>query len=133
MGCDLDTDHIFEEVEDMSLDLLRWLAMRTKQWPDFEVELRFETAAKQGDVEKMHFFMETMLQSWSKTFCDPPKLCYHLKTVQWAIKNGSGFIGWKCEHYRSMTGARKAEAARVLAWGHANGCPCTCKPGEQQQ
>jgi hypothetical protein len=60
--------------------------------------------------------------------------CWSLSTVQWAVASGSGWLDRKCDDYALAKFTQeefKTNAADVLNWAHANGCPCTC--GHQQQ
>jgi hypothetical protein len=62
--------------------------------------------------------------------------CWSVSTMQWALACGSGWRDWKCDDYTDdkYTGLfNKQQAAKVLSWAHANGCPCTCEPQQQQE
>jgi hypothetical protein len=57
------------------------------------------------------------------------RTCWSVSAVQWALARGSGWHEWKCEDYTAdkyLHVKDKQQAAELLEWAHANGCPCTC-------
>jgi hypothetical protein len=64
------------------------------------------------------------------------RISWDIRAVRWALACGSGWLDWVCEDYAAdkYTHANyKQQAAELLEWAHANGCPCTCGHVQQQQ
>jgi hypothetical protein len=88
------------------LDAVKWLRVRGADWPNKFTE-QYTSAVTNTTVT----------------------VCWSLAAVQWAISSGSGWLDWHCNDYAGVKydyKSEKQQAAAVLQWAHANGCPCTC-------
>jgi hypothetical protein len=94
-----------------NIPVAQWLRAHGAVWPD---SFSFDTQ----DINR------AVRVNWSVT------------AVQWASGCGSGWLNWKCEDYaadKHEVVKFKQQAAELLEWAHANGCPCTCGHVQQQQ
>jgi hypothetical protein len=126
-----------------SVPMLEWLRTVTKPWYKETSGDMLVDAASCGRMRAARW-IKAQGASWPTSFVSKFtnsrkiefRQCWSLSAVRWAVASGSGWLKWKCGNYAADKydgeGYRK-QATDVLQWAHANGCPCTCGPNQQQQ
>jgi hypothetical protein len=122
--------------------MLQWLLTVTAPWsPDIKRAM-LHAAACHNTISVVQW-LRAPGAVWPKSFCwievyrgIRVRKCWKLPAVQWALASGSGWLHWRCENYAAEKYEDvhyKQQAAELLEWAHANGCPCTCGHAQQQQ
>jgi hypothetical protein len=127
-----------------SVLLLEWLLTVTAPWPAY-----FKTgmldragwnnhlaAAKWLEAQGAEWPLKFIGQAASRRVTTAKQRCWTLPAVQWAIASGSGWLDWRCQDYAAgsyVCEKSRQNAADLLKWAHANGCPCTCEHHHHQQ
>jgi hypothetical protein len=124
-----------------SVLLLAWLATVTAPWSDSQKLTMLDLAGCCNTLDSVKWLVQRGAQwpaSFAKQICVEvgAMQCWCVSAVQWAVASGSGWLDWNCEDYAAAKYDHKndrKQAADVLQWAHANGCPCTCAHSQQQQ
>jgi hypothetical protein len=125
-----------------SVAMLKWLQKVTAPWLANVLLVMLDKAATFGQSGAAEWLRQQDA-AWPAAFAyeywsadaGPDSRCWSLPLVQWAMASGSGWLYWRCEDYAATnyTQQWQQQAAAVLDWAHANGCPCTCGHVQQQE
>eukprot|EP00953_Heterococcus_sp_UTEX-ZZ885_P003354 2338-Heterococcus_DN1.PRE.9 len=134
-------DVLFNASRCGSVPMLQWLVGVTKPWPESTKAEMLVNAASCDKLAAAQWLRargaawpDAFASEYEDTAAGTVNQCCGLSEVQWAVASGSGWLDWKCEDYAVVKyhdEIDRKQAADVLQWAHANGCPCTC--GHQQQ
>jgi hypothetical protein len=120
-----------------SVAMLEWLLTVTSKWKASTKLLMIDYAGWNDRLDAVQWLKAQGAQ-WPAKFAGQyitmvtnvtHNQCWSLSAVQWAIVSGSGWLDWHCEDYAAGNFTllvAKQNAAAVLEWAHADGCPCTC-------
>jgi hypothetical protein len=125
-----------------SIAMLEWLVTVTPPWSADLKQFVLNVAARFSRLAVAQW-LRAHGADWPTAFsveCGhdeaQQRMCWSVVAVQWAQSCGSGWLDWKCEDYAADQYGLvnlQQQAAELLEWAHANGCPCTCGHIQQQQ
>jgi hypothetical protein len=125
-----------------SIAMLEWLVTVTTPW-SADLKLFMLNVAARFSRLAVALWLRADGADWPTAFSvesghddAKQKMCWSVSAVQWALSCGSGWLDWKCEDYAADQYGLinlQQQAAELLTWAHANGCPCTCGHIQQQQ
>jgi hypothetical protein len=122
--------------------MLEWLLTVTAPWSSELKKTMLHVAALDNHLIVVQW-LKAHGADWLKSFSvkisqagSKERQCWHISVVRWALDSGSGWLDWKCKDYDADKYADayfKQQAAELLEYAHANGCPCTCGHVQQLQ
>jgi hypothetical protein len=139
-SCPWREEHVTSEASaGGNVGVLEWLLTVTAPWSsDSKQKMLFHAGCDDDHDLALPRWLRAHDAVWPKAFCTLSVYhkCWHVSAVQWALSCSSGWLDWTCEDYAADKYRHahfKKQAAELLEWAHANGCPCTCGHTQQQQ
>jgi hypothetical protein len=146
-GCPWNLDVIAEDALDRSdLEHMKQLRAVTGPWAVHLLSAKLWYAGVENELDIVKWLREQGAE-WPTNFncinIAPNRHCWSLQCVQWALANGSTWLGWRCQDLASQNYSCSSDdaehvddtcdphcdrkyAAELFEWAHENGCPCTC-------
>jgi hypothetical protein len=134
-GCPWNIDSILALIalRKLHLPLLKWMRTKSGPWAAELQAVLLRTAVRTEAFAAADWLREQGA-AWPNSFQAgaPYWVEWTLPMVKYALEHGASWGEWKCEKFspdmieQRMDPDDRQHAKELLAWAHANGCPCTC-------
>jgi hypothetical protein len=134
-GCPWNIDSILALIalRKLHLPLLKWMRTKSGPWAAELQAVLLRTAVRTEAFAAADWLREQGA-AWPNSFQAgaPYWVEWTLPMVKYASEHGASWGEWKCEKFspdmieQRMDPDDRQHAKELLAWAHANGCPCTC-------